>query len=153
MTRVQRSLRSQRLLWGALGLLLAVGMLATGSAIGAVLLFVVIALWFVAWHLYGGREIWVALLVGGTLMTGILGWAAVTSAGCPTGTDRVMLKAGKPSVDCEEIRAGYVSMAAFFIVAAMIGAALPGIQRRRDQDELDARTAHTRNGIAPPPAD
>lgn len=123
--------------WGLVGIVLAASLLllasddSTVSVIAAVLLFVTIGSIFVLWNRLGGRGFWVGLLTCGLLMSATLTYATVARVGCPPSGEKILLKAGKPPVSCDEVRAGYLAMASFFYVITLVGLAAPYVARRQ----------------------
>jgi hypothetical protein len=115
----------QHLLWGLLGLVSIPALWFAWSLPGAAVMFGAIVAAFVMWNRMGSRGSWVALVVLGVGMGGLLGWQAATGSRCPAPGTEVFLKANKPPVDCTEIRASAGSMAAFFLLVALLGAGAP----------------------------
>lgn len=78
-----------------------------------------------------------ALIVVGLGMSGVLGWQAVTGSRCPVEGTKVFLKADKPPVGCDEVRASAAVMGVFFAMIALIGMAAPLYARGIDDDGED----------------
>jgi hypothetical protein len=94
-----------------------------------------IAAAFVMWYRLGSRGSWMALIVMGAGMSGLLGWQAATGSRCPAPGTKVFLKANKPPVDCTEIRTSAGSMSVFFALVALLGIGAPFYARSlRDDD-------------------
>lgn len=116
--------------WAVLGALFAIALWFSVYLYGAIALLLAIVAAFVMVRRLGRRHAWAALLICGVLMTGTLAWATATDARCPSPGTTAVIKENKPEVSCDEIKASYVSMAGFFVVVAMIGAAW-GLSTRR----------------------
>ncbi|MCW2955176.1 MAG: hypothetical protein JWO69_45 [Thermoleophilia bacterium] len=128
--------------WAVLGGVAAAGMWTAYSIPGAIAMFAAIGLAFLMWHKLGRRGSWLALVVMGFAMGGMLAWQAVEGTRCPAPGERIIIKDGKPPVSCDEIRASAGSMAMFFFLIAGIGVGAP-LYARKDDDapddgELDA---------------
>jgi hypothetical protein len=107
--------------WALVGAGVAVGFWESWHIAGATLLLGSIVAAFVVARLIGFSHAWVALLVCGVLMSGVLVWATVTSARCPEEGTKVLVKAGKPAVTCDELRTSYSAMAVVFALIAGMG--------------------------------
>lgn len=128
--------RVPHLAWGLLGAVTVPAAWYAWSVPGGIVLFGAIAAAFVLWHLFGSRGSWMALIMLGIGMSGILGWQAATGSRCPEPGTRVFLKLNKPSVDCAEIRASAGTMSAFFGLVALLGIGAPIYARRVGRDDL-----------------
>jgi len=111
--------RGGRRTWLIYGIAFAVALWFAPTFYGALALLVLVAGAFVLARRVGTAQIWIATAVVGIAMTSLLGWAASTDARCPAAGERVTLKEGKAPVSCDEIRAGYLSMAVFFAVLGL----------------------------------
>lgn len=120
--------------WALLGASSIPAMWWAWSLPGAAAMFALIALAFVLWSRLGPRGSWMALVVMGLGMGGLLGWQAATGSRCPEPGTRVFLKLNKPPVDCGEIRASAASMAALFGLVALIGIGAPIYARTMPDD-------------------
>ncbi len=129
-TRRGADSRLPHLAWGVLGALTIPAAWYAWSLPGGAAMFAAILAAFALWHVVGARGSWVALVVLGVGMSGLLGWQAATGARCPADGTRVFLKVNKPSVDCTEIRASAASMSAFFGLVALLGVGAPLYARR-----------------------
>jgi hypothetical protein len=118
--------------WALLGIATVPAAWYAWSLPGGIALFAAIVAAFVLWHLCGSRGAWMALIVIGVGMSGLLGWQAATGSRCPADGTRVFLKVDKPSVDCAEIRASAATMSAFFGLVALLGVGAPIYARRVD---------------------
>lgn len=127
-------MRFPHLAWGALGAAAAASMWFAYTIPGAIGLFLAIALAFVMWKRLGPRGSWMALIVMGLSMSGVLGWQAATGSRCPPAGTKVFLKEGKPPVSCDEIRASAGSMSVFFGLIALLGVGAPFYARRLDDE-------------------
>jgi hypothetical protein len=129
--------------WGLLGLVAVPAMWYAWSLPGAIAMFACIGAAFVLWSRLGSRGSWLALIVVGLGMGGVLGWQAVTGSRCPEGDTKVFLKADKPPVGCDELRASAGSMAAFFLLLAGIGIGAPLYARsaRAEDEEIEGGDA------------
>jgi hypothetical protein len=142
----------RHLVWAALGGIGALGLWFAYSPLGAAALFVAIGAPFVLWRLLGPRGSWLALVVLGVGMAGVLGWQAATGSRCPPEGTTVVLEEDKPPVSCDEIRASAGAMGVFFALLALGGALAPVYARRvlarlpeeEDEDGTDG---------GPPPPD
>lgn len=123
--------------WGLLGAIAIPSMWFAWSLPGAIGLFGGIAAAFGLWYKLGSRGSWLALLVMGAGMSGILGWQAATGSRCPEPGTKVFLKLNKPPVDCTEIRTSAASMSAFFAMIALLGIGAPLYARSMREDEAD----------------
>lgn len=131
-----RGLR-QHAAWGLLGAVAVPSLWYAWSVPGALLMFACIGLAFVLWYTIGSRGSWVALVVVGAGMSGLLAWESSTGSRCPEGDSRVQLKEGKPEVGCDELRASAAAMGVFFGLVALFGLAVP-IYAREGADVRDA---------------
>ncbi len=127
--------------WTILGVLAVPGLWFAWSLPGAIVMFGCIAAAFVLWNRLGSRGSWLALIIVGAGMAGVLGWQAATGSRCPAPGTTVFLKEGKPPVGCTEIRASAASMAAFFGLVALIGIAAPIYARTAGDDDPAALDA------------
>jgi hypothetical protein len=136
--------RLPHVLWVLLGVISVFGMWFAWSTPGAFALFGSIAAAFVLWHFLGARGSWMALIVVGFGMAGLLGWQAATSSRCPADGQKVFLKENKPPVGCAEMRTSAAAMAVFFAFVGGLGIGAPLYARsvRRDE-ERDAELART----------
>ncbi len=134
--RVRRGATSRipHLAWFVLGAVTIPAAWYAWSLPGGIALFAAIAAAFGLWHVFGARGSWIALIVIGVGMGGLLGWQAATGSRCPADGTRVFLKLNKPSVDCAEIRASAGAMSAFFGLIAIMGIAAPIYARRVERD-------------------
>jgi len=126
--------RAPHLAWAVLGLVSVPAAWYAWSLPGGIALFAAIAASFALWHVFGARGSWVALIIIGVGMSGLLGWQAASGSRCPADGTRVFLKVGKPSVDCAEIRASAGAMSAFFGLVALLGIGAPLYARRNPRD-------------------
>ena len=124
--------------WAILGLLAVPGLWFAWSLPGAIVMFGCIGGAFVLWNRLGSRGSWLALVIVGAGMAGLLGWQAVTGSRCPEAGTKVFLKEGKPPVGCDEIRASAGSMAAFFALIMGIGIGAPIYARSMRETEATA---------------
>jgi hypothetical protein len=133
---VARPSRRPHVAWALLGAASIPAMWFAWSWPGALAMFACIAAAFVMWHRLGPRGSWLALVVMGAGMCGLLGWQAATGSRCPPAGTKVYLKVGKPPVDCTEIRASAASMSMFFGLVALLGLGAPAYARmlRSDQE-------------------
>lgn len=129
--------------WTALGAASIPAMWWAWSLPGGAAMFALIGLAFVLWNRLGSRGSWMALVVIGAGMSGLLGWQAATGSRCPEPGTRVYLRAFKPSVDCTEIRTNAASMAVLFGLVALIGIGAPFYARleKFDADAADSEAA------------
>lgn len=127
----------RHLAWAALGAAAIPALWWAWAIPGMVAMFVAIGLAFVMWHVLGPRGSWMALVVMGAGMAGLLGWQAATGSRCPAEGTRVFLKENKPSVDCAEIRANAGAMAALFGLVALLGLGAPFYARSIPDDDHD----------------
>jgi hypothetical protein len=131
------SSRRPHVAWGLLGAVSIPALWYAWSLPGAAVMFACIAAAFGMWYRLGPRGSWMALVVMGLGMSGLLGWQAATGNRCPAPGTKVFLKENKPPVDCAEIRASAASMSAFFGLIALLGIGAPLYARsmRDDEDE------------------
>lgn len=122
--------RAPHVAWLALGAVTVPAAWYAWSVPGGIALFAAIAAAFALWHVCGSRGSWMALIVIGFGMSGLLGWQAATGSRCPADGTRVFLKLNKPSVDCAEIRASAATMSAFFGLVGLLGVGAPIYARR-----------------------
>lgn len=134
--------RTPHLLWAILGAVSIAGMWFAWSALGAVALFGSIGMAFVMWHFLGSRGSWMALVVVGFGMSGLLGWQAVSGNRCPPDGQKVFLKEGKPPVGCDEMRTSAAAMAVFFMFVAGLGIGAPLYARSVLRDENTEHDSH-----------
>lgn len=127
--------------WGLLGLVGALGMWFAWTVAGAIAMFAAIGAAFVLWKLLGSRGSWMALVVLGLGMSGVLGWQAATGARCPKPGTSVYLRLDRPKVNCEQIRTSAGVMAVLFGVIGLVGIAAP----------IYARTAPPLDELPPSP--
>jgi hypothetical protein len=127
--------RRPHVAWGLLGAVAIPALWFAWSLPGAAVMFACIAAAFVMWNRLGSRGSWMALVVMGLGMSGLLGWQAATGSRCPAPGTRVFLKENKPPVDCTEIRASAASMSAFFGLVALLGIGAP-LYARSMRNEL-----------------
>lgn len=113
------------LAWGTLAAVAVPSMWFAWSLPGAAVMFACIGLAFVMWNRMGSRGSWMALVVMGAGMSGLLGWQAVTGTRCPEGDTRVFIKEGKPPIACTDVRASAAVMSVFFGLVALIGLGAP----------------------------
>jgi hypothetical protein len=135
----QRTLRGTtslvpHLAWLLLGAVTIPAAWYAWSLPGGIALFTAIAASFVLWHVFGSRGSWVALIVIGVGMSGLLGWQAATGARCPADGTKVFLKENKPPIGCSDVRASATTMSAFFGMVALIGIGAPLYARRVERD-------------------
>ncbi|MCW2925020.1 MAG: hypothetical protein JWM98_2424 [Thermoleophilia bacterium] len=124
-------------MWTLFGLASIASMWFAYTAPGAVAMFVLIGLAFLLWYGLGSRGSWMALIVIGLGMGGLMGWQAVSDSRCPKPGTKVFLKADKPPVGCDEFRAVAGTMAVFCLLLALGGVAAPFYARRPDDDAGD----------------
>lgn len=127
--------RGRHVAWAALGAASIPALWWAWSLPGAAAMFTLIVAAFVLWERLGPRGSWMALVVMGIGMSGLLGWQAATGSRCPEPGTRVYLKAFKPAVDCSEIRASAASMAALFGLVALIGLGAPLYARTMPEED------------------
>jgi hypothetical protein len=113
------------LVWGVLGAVAAACMWFAWSLPGGIGMFACIGLAFLLWHVLGPRGSWVALVVVGVSMSGILGWQAVTGSRCPEAGTKVFLRADRAPIGCTDVRASAGAMSVFFGLIALIGLGAP----------------------------
>lgn len=123
------------LAWAALGAMAAIGMWTAYSIPGALAMFAAIGLAFIMWNKLGPRGSWMALVVLGLGMGGVLGWQAAEGSRCPGPDEKIIIKDGKPPVSCDEIRASAGSMSLFFLLIGSMGIAAPFYARSRPKDD------------------
>ncbi len=133
--------RRPHAIWATLGLVAIPSMWFAYTVLGAIGMFSCIGLAFLLWHRLGSRGSWMALVVVGLGMSGLLGWQAVTGARCPEPGKKVFLKADKPPVGCAEFRAVAGVMGTFFLLLAIGGAAAPFYARRLEDEPEGHSTA------------
>lgn len=143
MSRTRRPQRyGHHVAWALLGLLGAAGMFWAASWLGVIAIAVAIAGAFVMWSRLGSRGSWFALImlgIGIAIPTTVM---AITGAGrCPKPGATVILKEGKPPVDCAQIKAGAMSMAVMFWLVALIGVAAPFYASRVMRDDADGESS------------
>lgn len=126
--------------WALLGVASIPAMWWAWSLPGAAAMFALIVVAFVLWNRLGSRGSWMALIVMGVGMGGLLGWQAATGSRCPEPGTRVYLRAFKPSVDCTEIRRNAASMAVLFGLVALFGVGAPFYARL---EKFDADSGST----------
>jgi hypothetical protein len=127
-------MNQRHLVWLAVGIVAAPLLLFAAHAPVAIAMLIMVAAIYPLWRVYGGREVWVGIAMTSAIMTAVLVWAAVTSSGCPEPGTELVMKLGKAPVTCDQIRASYASMAAFFAMTLLVALAIPGIARRWDRD-------------------
>lgn len=123
--------------WILVGLAIGVGGWTAYTPIGAVGLLGGIAAAFIVWRVTHGRGAWVAAVVVGLGLAGLLGWQAVTGSRCPGAGERVELRANSGAATCDELRAGVASMAMFFALIGALGVAWPFYARRLPEASAD----------------
>jgi hypothetical protein len=132
--------------WLATGAVVGLGLLGLGTVIGLVVLVLALVAAALLWRRAPlGKPL--GVLGFGALPAAVLFVAAVRSTGCTPGT-KVALHAGELGkhrlVPCDEVVAGYVSMAVFFTMVAIGGAIWLVAQRnarRHARAELAAHAA------------
>lgn len=122
--------RAPHVAWFLLGAVTIPAAWYAWSLPGGIVLFAAIAAAFVLWHVSGARGSWVALIVIGVGMSGLLGWQAATGARCPADGTKVFLKENKPPIGCNDVRASATTMSVFFGLVGIIGIGAPLYGRR-----------------------
>lgn len=123
------------LVWGLLGAVAVPSLWYAWSVPGAAAMFACIGLAFVFWYRMGQRGSWMALVLMGAGMSGLLAWQAATGSRCPEGDTRVFLKPNKPPIGCTDVRASAGAMSVFFGMVALIGLGAPLYARSMRDDE------------------
>lgn len=136
-TRRGAATRVPHVAWALLGVVAVPAAWFAWSLPGGIALFGAIAASFVLWHVFGSRGSWMALVVIGVGMSGLLGWQAATGARCPADGTKVFLKENKPPIGCSDVRASATAMSAFFGIVALLGIGAPIYARRLDENSAD----------------
>ena len=127
--------------WAVLGAVSVVCLWYAWSLPGGIGMFACIWLAFVMWNRLGPRGSWMALVVLGAGMSGVLGWQAVTGSRCPDAGTKVFLKENKPPIGCADVRASAGVMSVFFGLVALIGIAAPIYARSIEDAPVDDEPA------------
>lgn len=149
--RSKPSLARERLYWLAAGLLMGLGGLIAQSWLGVAMMLVGLTAAFAGNRLVGARQSWIAITAAAAPIAIGLYVAAVNRAGCPGPGETIVLKEGKPRVDCGDILASYWTFAIFFTLVALVGLALPWLIRRREA-MLDREATEVASSNGHPPS-
>jgi hypothetical protein len=136
-----RSGRRPHVAWAVLGLLSVASMWFAASVPGAIGIFVCIGAAFALWYGLGSRGSWMALVVIGLGMGGVLGWQAASGARCPAAGTKVFLREDRAPIGCRDVRASAGVMAIFFMLIAGIGIGAPIYARSIPEDETEPDAA------------
>lgn len=129
------------LAWGLLGAIAVPSLWYAATVPGALAMFACIGLAFVLWYRMTPRGAWVAMVLLGAGMSGLLAWHAAAGSRCPQGDTKVTLKEGKPPAGCEDIRAGMAAASGLFALLALLGLAAPSYVRNLREPAEDGPVA------------
>jgi hypothetical protein len=124
--------------WAVLGALSVVSMWFAASVPGAIGIFACIGAAFALWYGVGSRGWWLALVVVGFGMGGLLGWQALHGGSrCPAAGTKVFMSANRAPISCRDVRASAAVMAIFFMLLAGIGIGVPIHTGSTSDDEAE----------------
>ncbi len=138
--------------------------LIAGTLIGAGLMLMSYGAWWslvpaagclvaaVTWGRDGWRNASAGFFAATAIPAAVLLWAAATEHGCPAPDAAVILKPGKPAVDCGGVVAGYMSAAVMFSILAGAALWIPRVLARQDAASGSEDEAST-SGTDPAPAE
>jgi hypothetical protein len=121
-------------IWALLGVVSVACLWYAWTLPGGIGMFACIGAAFALWYTLGSRGSWMALVVVGLGMGGLLGWQASTGARCPEAGTKVFLREDRAPIGCQDVRASAGVMAIVFMLLAGIGIGAPIYARTADDE-------------------